>query len=139
MPKQFKLYFGLACCFAASAVLLGAFGAHALKDLLAPAMLAAYKTGVLYQFIHALALLFTAILCLFVKRSIIIWAARFFIGGILCFSGSLYLLSLLNLKAIALLTPIGGIMLVIAWGCLIYLSFSLKPKELTLSEIKVKN
>ncbi|WAJ71466.1 DUF423 domain-containing protein [Catenovulum adriaticum] len=139
MLNSFKTYFCIACCFAGSAVLLGAFGAHALKSVLTSSMLEAYKTGVLYQFIHALGLLFSSILCLLCKRKAIIWAARFFIGGILCFSGSLYLMSLLNLKAIALLTPIGGIMFVIAWGCLIYLSFSINSKDITFPEPKIKS
>jgi uncharacterized membrane protein YgdD (TMEM256/DUF423 family) len=96
-------------------VALGAFGAHALKAKLTPEMLAVWHTGVLYHLIHALALL---ALALFAKASgaDIRWGARFFVIGILLFSGSLYALTLSGIKPLGAITPLGGVAFLLGWG-----------------------
>jgi len=104
--------------FMALAILLGAFGAHALKTLLSPEMLAVYKTGVEYQFYHALGLLLIGLIGFHTQSK---WLNRsaIIIGiGIILFSGSLYVLSLTGIKVVGAITPIGGISFVAGWICL---------------------
>jgi uncharacterized membrane protein YgdD (TMEM256/DUF423 family) len=101
--------------FTTLAVLLGAFGAHALKKILSPDMLAIYQTAVQYQFYHALGLLAVGIIGLHYPSKWIRLAGIFLIAGIIVFSGSLYVLSLSGIKAFGAITPIGGISFVIGW------------------------
>lgn len=101
--------------FMALAVLLGAFGAHALKNSLPAEMLAVYKTGVEYQFYHAIGLLIIGLLGFqldskWLRRSGLLLAV-----GILLFSGSLYVLALTGIKVIGAITPIGGVSFVAGW------------------------
>ena len=118
------LIFGLA--FAALSVLLGAFGAHALKSMVSGEKLQIFETGVRYQFMHAMALITLAIYCnqrnLSVKeQKRIAWAAHFFIAGTLLFSGSLYILTLIAttdhplIPFIGPITPIGGLCFMLGW------------------------
>jgi uncharacterized membrane protein YgdD (TMEM256/DUF423 family) len=102
----------------ALAVLLGAFGAHALKSSLSPEMLAIYKTGVEYQFYHAMGLLVIGLTGFhsdskWLRRSGLLLAV-----GILLFSGSLYIIALTGIKVIGAITPIGGVSFVAGWICL---------------------
>lgn len=94
------------------AVALGAFGAHGLKStLMANETIETFKTAVLYHFIHTLAILLAlALIGEKSSRSIIFWFL-----GILMFSGSLYLLSLIKIPAIGIITPIGGLSFLIGW------------------------
>jgi uncharacterized membrane protein YgdD (TMEM256/DUF423 family) len=101
--------------FMALGVLLGAFGAHALKSILSPEMLAVYKTGVEYQFYHALGLLLIGLIGFQVKSKYIRWSGLFIIIGIILFSGSLYMLSISGIKTIGAITPIGGLSFVAGW------------------------
>lgn len=100
-------------------VALGAFGAHALKARVSPEMLSIWQTGVLYHLIHALVLL---ALALFAKATgtDVRWTARFFLAGILIFSGSLYALVLSGVRLLGAVTPLGGIALLIGWGCICF-------------------
>lgn len=101
------------------AVIFGAFGAHALKARLSVDMLSAYQTGVSYQMYHSLALLLTGLLLLQFGHSVWLnWAGRFFLLGILLFSGSLYLLSLTEMRWPGPITPLGGLCFIIGWGLL---------------------
>ena len=108
------------------AVILGAFGAHALKDQLSTAQLAAYKTGVLYHFIHTLLLFGIYIKIEQTGSHILLKRAFWFVVvGIICFSGSLYLLTTqdllgINLSFLGPITPIGGIFFIIGWVSLIF-------------------
>lgn len=107
-----------ACLFSGSAVLAGAFGAHALRDRLGPEAIAIWQTAVDYQFWHALALL--GIACLSSQPSPALrWAMRALVAGIMIFSGSLYALALGAPRAIGILTPFGGLAFVIGWVCLL--------------------
>lgn len=102
-----------------AAVVLGAFGAHALKDLLEADKLLTFETGVRYQMYHALVLLFVGasnILSAKAKKSIYYLC----LTGVILFSGSIFLLATdslnsINFKAIGFITPIGGLLLVIGW------------------------
>ena len=118
------LILGLA--FAALSVLLGAFGAHALKAMVSVDKLQIFETGVSYQFMHAMALITLAIYSnqhnLSVKEQKRIgWAAHFFVLGTLLFSGSLYILTLIAtsnhplIPFIGPITPLGGLCFMIGW------------------------
>lgn len=98
------------------AVMLGAFGAHALRGRLAPDLLAVYQTAVQYQFWHALALLAIGALTLHLPGSMPLrWSGALMAAGIVIFSGSLYLLALTGVRALGAITPIGGAAWVVAW------------------------
>lgn len=109
-------YNGLLAAFAgASAVLLGAFGAHALRGTLDAVHYELWHTAVEYQFWHALALV-AAVLCGRRKASrIAMWA---FVLGIAIFSGSLYGLALGAARWIGIVTPIGGLAFIAGWVAL---------------------
>lgn len=93
-------------------VAAGAFGAHALKHRLTPEMLSVFEVGVRYQMYHALAIVAAA----FITTSFwALLAGSFFIGGTLIFSGSLYLLTLTDVRAWGAVTPIGGAILLLGW------------------------
>ena len=103
------------------AVVLGAFGAHSLKELIEPEHISTFQTGVTYQFYHSFALLGLGILTKRYPNKFMEWAGWFFITGMLLFSGSLYILTFLQatkqvgLGGFGILTPIGGILLVAGW------------------------
>jgi uncharacterized membrane protein YgdD (TMEM256/DUF423 family) len=120
MPPITKLFLTSGAAFALTAVLLGAFGAHALKDHLSPEMLAVYHTAVEYQFYHALGLLAVGTLANTMSNSrALTWSGALMITGIVLFSGSLYLLSVTGTHWLGALTPIGGLAFIAAWTCLI--------------------
>jgi uncharacterized membrane protein YgdD (TMEM256/DUF423 family) len=102
-----------------TAVMLGAFGAHALKKVISPEMLEVYKTGVQYQFYHTFALLAVGILMHFGKSKALKWSANLFLTGIILFSGSLYALTLTNIKMLGAITPFGGVAFIAGWTLLI--------------------
>ncbi|MCA9399260.1 MAG: DUF423 domain-containing protein [Candidatus Omnitrophica bacterium] len=97
------------------AVALGAFGSHALKSKLSPHYFEVFQTGVLYHFIHAFAIFLVAWLGTQSDDPNIQFAGVAFLTGIVFFSGSLYLLSISEVKAIALFTPIGGVLFLAGW------------------------
>lgn len=105
----------------ALAVILGAFGAHGLKKLVPPESVTTFETGVRYHFYHGFALLIAGILFERFRNARITWAAYLFIGGIVLFSGSLYLLTFLKatntvgLSGIGIITPVGGLLFVAGW------------------------
>jgi uncharacterized membrane protein YgdD (TMEM256/DUF423 family) len=106
----------LAALSALTGVGLGAFGAHGLKNSLSPEMLAVYQTGVTYQMWHALGLMGISLLQQQTAESkLIVWSGWLMFIGIIVFSGSLYLLAILNLKWIGIITPIGGVSFIVAW------------------------
>lgn len=101
--------------FMALSVLLGAFGAHALKTQLSPEMMLVYRTGVEYQFYHALGLLFIGTTGFHIKSKYLLWSGQLITAGIILFSGSLYILALTGIKTIGAITPIGGLSFVAGW------------------------
>ena len=116
MQKLFLLSAGL---LGLLATVLGAFGAHALKAKFTPAMLSVYQTGVQYQFYHAFALLLVAVLLFHIQNIWLNLSGIAFITGIVFFSGSLYLLSIIGIKWIGIITPFGGLSFILGWLCLI--------------------
>ncbi|MBS1556789.1 MAG: DUF423 domain-containing protein [Bacteroidetes bacterium] len=100
----------------ALAVALGAFGAHALKNLLAlSGRTETYELAVKYNFYHSLALLALAALQPQVGENKARWSARLILLGTLLFSGSLYLLAIFETKAVVFVTPVGGTLLIAGW------------------------
>jgi uncharacterized membrane protein YgdD (TMEM256/DUF423 family) len=103
------------------AVALGAFGAHAFKDLLVQNnRVDTFELAVRYHFFHALTILLIALLMDKVDPKIASKSAICLLIGTLLFSGSLYTMALLNTTSVALITPIGGLFLLIGWGLLFY-------------------
>ena len=105
-----------ASVFGLVAVAMGAFGAHALKDILEPEALQSYETGVRYMMVHALVLLFlnnSAVLEQKTKNTL----SYLFIAGIIFFSGSIFAiqLKLVDASSIWFITPLGGLLLISGW------------------------
>ena len=100
------------------AVAAGAFGAHALKSRLSPEMLVVFETGARYQMYHALALIATSWACLNWPGPIATASGWLFLAGIVLFSGSLYALSLSEIKVFVAVTPLGGLLFLAGWACL---------------------
>ena len=113
-----------AAIFGALAVIFGAFGAHALEELLvSTGRLDTFETAVNYHFYHTLALLLIGILYrLYPDKKRLAYSAIFFIVGILIFSGSLYILCLSQVTWLGAITPLGGLSFIIGWVMLL-LSF----------------
>ncbi|RMQ96047.1 hypothetical protein ALP94_02680 [Pseudomonas savastanoi pv. glycinea] len=108
----------LAAFFGFTGVALGAFAAHALKNRLSPEYLAIFHTGVLYQLIHALAILGVAVLAAQLPGRLMTWAGFSFALGIVLFSGSLYLLTLTGVSKLGIITPFGGLAFLVGWALL---------------------
>jgi len=105
------------------AVAAGAFGAHALRARIDPAMLGVFETGARYQMYHALALLA-------VSRVVTRWpgglskaAGWLFLAGTILFSGSLYAMALTGIRALGAVTPLGGVAFMAGWLCLALAAF----------------
>ena len=109
-----------AAIIGALSVMLGAFAAHTLKEILEPASLQIFETAVRYQFYHVFALLAVGILYKEFPVKLMIWAGRLFVSGIVLFSGSLYLLcyvkhNQLPLNWLGAITPFGGLAFIAGW------------------------
>lgn len=116
-----KTFIRIGALSAGLSVILGAFGAHALKAIVAEDALKTFHTGVEYQFYHSLAILLVGILMVAQPSKGLSRAGGLFLTGIIFFSGSLYVLTFLKatgdvgLKSIGLVTPIGGIFFIGGW------------------------
>lgn len=115
-----KGFIKTAALLGALAVMLGAFAAHGLKQILTVDTLQIFETAVRYQFYHVFALLAVGILYAAFPGKFIKWAGNLFIAGIIIFSGSLYLLcyvkqNQLPLNWIGAITPFGGAAFIIGW------------------------
>jgi uncharacterized membrane protein YgdD (TMEM256/DUF423 family) len=105
--------------FMALAIVLGAFGAHTLKDSLSTEMMKVYQTGVEYQFNNSLGLLIIGLIGFHIQSKYIKWSGILISIGIILFSGSLYILSVGSIRWIGAITPIGGVSFVAGWICLV--------------------
>ena len=106
------------------AIILGAFGAHALKKQLSVEQLGSFETGVKYQMYHALFLLFLG-LNTFLNEKVKKTVFQLVIFGVFFFSGSIYLLTTkaitgVDFKFFGFVTPIGGVLLIMAWSVLFW-------------------
>lgn len=125
-----KKIISTAAIIGAIAIILGAFGAHALKKVLNVEQLATFETGVKYQMYHALFLLFvgSSVLVSEKAKKVMYYLV---VLGLLLFSGSIYLLATNELtsfdfKVIGFVTPIGGFLLIVAWIWLFFDFFNKK-------------
>jgi uncharacterized membrane protein YgdD (TMEM256/DUF423 family) len=110
------------------AIACGAFGAHALKKLLSPDMLAIWHTAVQYQMAHALGMLLIAALTpRLLSTAALSRIGIAFLFGIVVFSGSLYVLALTGVRWLGAITPVGGVAFLLGWGLLVWQI--LKQKE----------
>ena len=99
-----------------TAVAMGAFGAHALRDHLTPEGTAVFHTGSLYHLVHAVALFGAALLAREdASARLALWAGYLFAIGIVIFSGSLYVLAISGQKWLGAITPIGGVAFLAGW------------------------
>jgi len=117
-----KLWIIISAVSGFTAVAIGAFGAHGLRETLMPQMLEVYKTGVLYQLIHSVVLLALSLNTL-IKAKL---PSIFFLLGIILFSFSLYIYSTSGIRIFAMITPAGGFCFLIGWLLIIYEALKLK-------------
>src|SRR3569623_1898440 len=113
----------------ALAVVIGAFGAHGVRDMIGPDMVRIYETGVSYHFYHALGMLAVPLLTRagLITASAAKWAIIFFLVGIVCFSGSLYILAISGHTLWGAVAPIGGTSFIAGWMAIVYGSIQRKP------------
>jgi len=116
-----KIFLRLAALLGAFSVILGAFAAHSLKEYLDPKDIEIFQTGVRYQFYHTFAILSLGIICTKYPQQFFKYSGIAFLAGIICFSGSLYLLAArfaLGIESwtwIGPITPIGGLFFILGW------------------------
>ena len=115
-----KIFLSIASILGLLSVAIGAFGAHGLKNLLEKnGRLPNFETAVKYQVYHVFAIITVAVLMDKYSEKLMTYAGYSFIGGILLFSGSLYILSLTNVTKWGAITPVGGLLFIIGWGLMI--------------------
>lgn len=101
--------------------MIGAFGAHALRATLeAQGRLETFETAVKYQFYHTLALLIIGLLMYRISDKLLGYAGYSMIGGVIIFSGSLYILCLSGVRWLGAITPIGGVLMIVGWALLFW-------------------
>lgn len=115
-----KLFLRLGSILGLLAVVLGAFGSHSLKEVIQPEHLNTFEIGIRYQFMHAIVLLVIGTLFYERQTNLMAYAAYLFMGGIILFSGSLYLIALQEifnppLNLLGPITPFGGLLLISGW------------------------
>lgn len=108
----------------AIAIILGAFGAHRLKDIASPDRVASFETGVRYQFYTAISLLILGLNADKIKFSLTL-VFMYLLSGMILFSVSIYFLSLqeylqTELKFLGPITPIGGVLMVVGWVTFVF-------------------
>ena len=115
-----KNYIVIASLFAALAILFGAFGSHALKERLSAQSLEVYDIATRYLMFHALGIFLIALLGFQLPKESLEIPVTIMIVGTFIFSGSLYLIAMLDFKKLGMVTPIGGLLLIVSWLLLAY-------------------
>ncbi len=118
--------------FGLLAVILGAFAAHGLKNLISEQSINSFETGVRFQMYHAFLFLILGVIKINSEKALK-WIFYLLMLGVILFSGSIYLLAMnaltsFDFTAIALLTPLGGTLLIVVWGILLLNFIKLKNK-----------
>jgi uncharacterized membrane protein YgdD (TMEM256/DUF423 family) len=127
-----RTFFRIAAILAMISVILGAFGAHVMKDQISEQSLASFQTATAYMMSHAIALFIVGNLYRHYKKKSMIWSGNLFVMGIIVFSGSIYLRIALSymgyrkLDIINIITPLGGLMFILGW---VMLFVSIPPRE----------
>jgi len=115
-----KGYIIIASLFAALAILFGAFGSHALKERLSAQSLEVYDIATRYLMFHALGIFLIALLGFQLPKESLEIPVIIMVVGTSIFSGSLYLIAILDFKKLGMVTPIGGLLLIVSWLLLAY-------------------
>lgn len=115
-----KGYIIIASLFAALSILFGAFGSHALKERLSAQSLEVYDIATRYLMFHALGIFLIALLGFQLPKESLEIPVIMMIVGTSIFSGSLYLIAMLDFKKLGMVTPIGGLLLIVSWLLLAY-------------------
>ena len=115
-----KGYIIIASLFAALAILFGAFGSHALKERLSVQSLEVYDIATRYLMFHAIGIFLIALLGFQLPKESLETPVIMMIVGTSIFSGSLYLIAMLGFKKLGIVTPIGGLLLIVSWLFLAY-------------------
>lgn len=128
-----KVFLRIGSLLAMFAVILGAFGAHALKSMIPAEQLITFETGIRYHFYHAFAILLVDLFIHFRKTNLLLAAGWLFTAGVVCFSGSLYVLSLRSMIPFSVswlgpVTPLGGFLFILGWLALFFYGFSYSKK-----------
>ena len=123
-----RIFLAIAAIFGGLSVGAGAFATHALRERLSERSLEIFETAARYQMYHALALLLVALLISRAEfpQPLFVVAGWSFIIGVSIFSGSLYALSLTNIKVLGAITPLGGAAFIAGWGALAMAAFTFK-------------
>lgn len=127
-----RTFFRTAAILAMISVMLGAFGAHALKAFVSEQTLVSFQTATTYMMTHAFALFIVGMLYRHYKKKTMIWAGNFFMLGIILFSGSIYLRIILTyvgfdkLSIVNMITPVGGLLFILGW---LMIFVSIPPRE----------
>lgn len=124
-----RIFLAIAGILGAISVMAGAFASHALKEQLSEKALAIFETGARYQMYHALALLLVALLLTRTDSPAplaLVTSGFAFVAGVALFSGSLYALSLTDIKWLGAITPVGGAAFILGWSCLVAAAWSFK-------------
>jgi len=100
-------------------VVMGAFGAHALKDILDDYGKSIYNKAVLYHMFHSIALLILGLINKIQPEISLLIVGWSFLFGIILFSGSLYILAITGIKPLGMITPIGGVLFIFGWVLLV--------------------
>jgi uncharacterized membrane protein YgdD (TMEM256/DUF423 family) len=130
---MYKMFLVCGSILSALAVILGAFGAHALKSKLSVENIATFETGVKYQMYHSFALILIFLLSSKINSPLLNYAGVLFLIGIIFFSGSIYLLSCREVfgieewkRFLGPITPLGGLCFISGWICVIISSIKFK-------------
>jgi len=117
---NFRAWVCIAGVLGMLAVVFGAFAGHGLSHVLSEQALVTFKTGNQYHFYHVFALMLSVLLSdtLALNKHALSIAKVAFVSGIFLFSGSLYLLAMTGVKGFAYVTPVGGVVWIIAWSAL---------------------
>ncbi len=129
MNNYSKTFIALGAFFGFTGVALGAFGAHALKSVVAPEMLTVFETGVRYEMYHALGLIAIGLIFRFSDHRLLSFAGWSFTAGIVLFSGSLYAMTFTGVKIFGAITPFGGIAFIFGWSCLFFSALKIKKES----------
>lgn len=113
--RSCQMLIGIGCLLAALAVAAGAFGAHMLKSVLDPPMLTVFETAARYQMYHALGIIAAGLAGRIFDRPQTAQAGWCFAAGVLLFCGSLYGVSLLGIRWLGAVTPVGGLAFIAGW------------------------
>jgi len=123
-----RIFMGVGASLGGLSVVAGAFASHALREKLSDRAMSIFDTAARYQMYHAIALLLVTLLLSRPEfpQPTLVAAGWAFIIGIAIFSGSLYALSLTDIKVLGAITPLGGAAFIAGWSCLAIAAFSLK-------------